>query len=287
MSESIVRYDAQALIDSWLEAEQNGKQFPVDFDIAWQIAGYSDKGKGKRRLTSKSSFLVEGQDYLIEKGKVVFSQSGKSELSGRSGDKIVLSCDAFKHFCLMSETQEGRNIRQYFVEAEKKWKLVQEVDPEFAAKVELINLQIELARIESQKETAIATAKQADLALVQYRGMVATNYPEPIQQKILGYQVVQETEYRDRIIKDDQLINDGSTTTKTELCRRYGMVTKSGSPDYRRLNHLIEQAGLSHKNEAWEETYSLKTNQQLKREFIPDLDKFFQTGTQRTLFLGE
>lgn len=154
--------------------------------------------------------------------------------------------------------------------------------------LEEMRLKIQLADLERQKETAIAQSKQAELALTQFRHTITLTCPEPIQQKVLGYtEIVMPPEYRDRIIKDDEILNDGSTVTKTELCRRYGMTTKSGSPDYRRLNYLIERAGLQHKQDAWEETYSLKTNSQLKREFVADLDKLFQSGNQRTLFLGE
>jgi phage anti-repressor protein len=133
---SIVKQDIANLIDGWLEQESKGVQFPVPFDLAWQIAGYSEKGKGKRRLTSKSSYLSEGQDYLIEKGVYSIAQSGKSELCGRSSDLISMSCDAFKHFCLMAETEQGRQIRQYFIEAEKRWRVVQRDFPAVAAQVE-------------------------------------------------------------------------------------------------------------------------------------------------------
>lgn len=147
MSNSIVASnDIQSLIDIWLEQERNGVQFPVDFDIAWQIAGYSEKGKGKRRLTGANSHLVENVDYSIDKGKVVFAQTGKSGLSGSSSDSISMTCDAFKHFCLMARTEEGRQIRQYFIEAEKKWKLVEKVDPVFAQQIEILKLQAEIAK---------------------------------------------------------------------------------------------------------------------------------------------
>ena len=38
MANDIVKQDVQSLIDGWLKAEQEGVQFPVNFDLAWAIA---------------------------------------------------------------------------------------------------------------------------------------------------------------------------------------------------------------------------------------------------------
>jgi phage anti-repressor protein len=109
----------QTQVKKWLQAELDGEQFPVDFDVAWVMAGYAMKHHAKRRLTNQSSFLVKGEDYMIDKCSVPITQSGESTILGRSSDRIVMTCDAFKHFCLMAQTQKGREIRQYFIEVEK------------------------------------------------------------------------------------------------------------------------------------------------------------------------
>lgn len=126
--------DVQNLVDNWLKLESEGEQFPVNFDIAWKIAGYSTKANAKRKLTGKTSYLIQNQDYVLEKGDIIRSE--QSLLNGRSSDLIRLSCDAFKHFCLIAETEQGRQIRQYFIEAEKKWRIVQRDYPQVAQKVE-------------------------------------------------------------------------------------------------------------------------------------------------------
>ena len=135
----------QDLIKDWLQQEYNGVKFPVPFDMAWEIAGYSKKSNAKRKLTSKRSPLIEGEDYNIDEG--LFLQSEQSLLSGRSSDSLYLTCDAFKHFCLMAETKQGREIRQYFIEAEKNWQLVQKNHPQVAQDTELekLKLQAEIA----------------------------------------------------------------------------------------------------------------------------------------------
>lgn len=123
--------DEQKQVKVWLQAELDGVAFPVDFDIAWQMAGYARKDHAKRRLTNQSSYLVINEDYKIDHGDVLLPQSGESTILGRSSDQIVMTCDAFKHFCLMAQTSKGREIRQYFIEVEKNWNhnlMQQEID---------------------------------------------------------------------------------------------------------------------------------------------------------------
>lgn len=264
----LVSDDIATLIDRWIDLEQKGEQFPVPFDMAWQIAGYSTKGNGKRKLTNKKSNLVEYSDYII--------RSDKSSLDGRSSDLILFTCDAFKHFCLIAETEQGRLIRQYFIEAEKKWRLVQQSKPEIAAEVEVLAMKLEIAKQE-------AIAKQAEERTIALRHIVVTTMPEPIQQKILGYQVIEKVEYRDRVIKDDEIIRDGSTINKTQLCNRYGLTTRNGKPDYKRLNAILDKMP----DRYFVKTSFVMDNREFNREHLTELDEVFFDIRDRQLFLGE
>ena len=166
MADEIVRHDVQALIDGWMQLEREGVQFPVPFDDAWAIAGYARKDSAKRYLPKSSA----GKLY-----HVCVEKSG-----GRPKDVITLSCDGMKHLCLMADTEEGAVIRQYFIDAENKWKLTQQQHPAIAQEVEILHLKIELAK----QEAIRATAEQKSIELRHY---VTTALPEPVQQKILGY----------------------------------------------------------------------------------------------------
>lgn len=119
----------ESLVQSWLDAEENGNPFPVPFDIAWQIAGYSNKANAKRGLKG------------LKREKHFSSVLMKTPSGGRSTEIIQLSCDAFKHFCLMAETDRGEEVRDYFIEAEKKWRLVQKHHPAIAEDVEMKRLE--------------------------------------------------------------------------------------------------------------------------------------------------
>lgn len=145
--------------------------------------------------------------------------------------------------------------------------------------IEEMRLKIELARLEAQKS-------QTDLALISLRNTIVQTCPEPVQQKILGYQTVEKIEYRDRVIVGDRLINDGDTATKTELCHRYKFLSKTGKPNYRQLNAMLESVGMDTNSPAWDMSATIQENYQFKREYLPELDRRIIKG-DRQLNLGE
>lgn len=126
--------------------------------------------------------------------------------------------------------------------------------------------------------------RKAEQKLLDTRNTIVQTCPDHIQQRILGYTEIKQIEYRDRIYHDDQLIRDGSTLNKTQLCRRYKILTRSGAPDYRKLNQMLE--GLSLPSEAWRLTASIKENTELHSEYLPELDRLMLT-TNRQLFIAE
>ena len=147
-----------------------------------------------------------------------------------------------------------------------------EIDP-----IEEMRLKIELARLENNKT-------QAELQILQMRQYIVNACPEPVQQKILGYQTVEKVEYRDRILVGGDLINDGSTMTKTELCKRYGFITKSGSPDFKKLNKHLESLPIP--EDAWRVQPSVRDNKELTRDYLPTLDRMIMEDS-RQLWFGE
>ena len=146
-----------------------------------------------------------------------------------------------------------------------------DIDP-----IENMKLKIQLASLENSKA-------QAELQILQLRQYVTTALPEPVQQKILGYQTIETVEYRDRIIAEDRLLNDGNSVTKTELCDRYGYKTKNGAPDYQRLNKRLKDLNLP--SEYWELRARIQDTQEFRREYLPELDRMMTNGDQ--MWLGE
>ena len=80
-----------------------------------------------RKLGSKRQFgdwikdrlegFIEGKDFLI---------SQNCETKGRGGDKrsvdYIISLDVAKHIAMLERNEQGRKIRQYFIEVEKQYR---------------------------------------------------------------------------------------------------------------------------------------------------------------------
>ena len=120
--------------------------------------------------------------------------------------------------------------------------------------------------------------------LLDKRDWIVRTLPEPIQQKILGYTEIKVVEMRDRVIQNDDVIRDGSTINKTEMCRRMGLVTKSGSPDYKQLNRFLQSADLP--PEAWKLVAAFRENEELDLDYWQVVQQKWMDGN-RNLYLGE
>jgi len=96
------------LVFGFFESEE---PFPIDFDEAWQWIGYSQKGHAKTAF-EKGGF-IEGTDFFRDLEK----SSG-----GRRPEKIYLTVECFKMFCMMAGTAKGREVRLYFLDCEKELK---------------------------------------------------------------------------------------------------------------------------------------------------------------------
>lgn len=147
--------------------------------------------------------------------------------------------------------------------------------PAIAQEINLIHAKQELAKLEAQKS-------QVELQLVQFRHIVTTTMPEPVQQKILGYTQIETVKYCDRVFHDEDLLNDGSTATKTELCHRYGLLTRNGKADYKRLNEILDKFP----NDAFSPSVRFQQVQEFKRDWLGKLDAEVLAG-DRALYIGE
>jgi len=86
-------------------------QFPVNFDDAWQWLDYARKDTAKRAFL-KCGF-VESLDYqslhtIVER-----------EIGATQKEVIKLSVECFKTWAMMSQTEQGKQVRLYFLECEK------------------------------------------------------------------------------------------------------------------------------------------------------------------------
>jgi len=108
-------------------------KFPIDFDDAWQWLGYSRKERAFNKL--KKSF-EEGTDF--------YTKYCKTPTGGRPSVSVFITIDCFKSLGMMAGTEQGKLVRKYFLECEKKWELTKQVNPEFAQQIELLDKQKEV-----------------------------------------------------------------------------------------------------------------------------------------------
>lgn len=265
MNKSIVTsnsLDIQQLVDKWLKDEQNGVQFPVDLSVAWPMTGYKKK---QDAINIVQNNLIEGIDFLRTSVK---NPSGK----GRSVIQVMLTCDGFKQMCLLAKTDQGREIRQYFIECEKKWKLVEQINPSFAQEIEILKLKAEIAKNEAIK----AQAEEKTTALRHY---VVTALPEPIQQKILGYQTIKEVERIETVIdKSTGKIYDGVGITY--IAKALGMNNKEAWS-------FLEKIGYGANSDKWQSELTAIESKKLSRDDFEYIKDVFKDYKHRQLFLGE
>jgi phage regulator Rha-like protein len=140
-------------------------------------------------------------------------------------------------------------------------------------------LTLKLALANAEKDVAIAQQK-----LLDTRHYIVTALPEPVQQKILGYQIVEKIVEKKVVYKESEFIRNDSTVNKTSLCKRYGIMSKSGSCDYKRLNKILATANLP--SEAWLEVKDIQKNNELKVEYLNILDNLVIQDS-RQLWIGE
>lgn len=242
--------------------EKNGEQFPVDFDIAWKLAGYSTKANAKKRGLKK---LEENID---------FSYLGmKTPSSGRPSELIGLSNDGFKTLCLMANTETGKLTRKYFIECEKKWNMVKEQHPEIAQQIELARTQ----QLAAEAQERAAQCQQKLLSTVQAMEVFCPG----LAPLALGHAdaVVERREYIERVIDNRTgVIYDGVGITY--IAKRFGFKSTKQAWAW------LESIGYGKESQHWETQLSAVTHHKLPPEKLKELVNLFQSS-DRQLFLGE
>lgn len=268
MNSSIKADSITSLLDSWIEAERNGVKFPVPFDMAYPIAGYSRKDSAKRYLPKSA----QGGLYHVS----------RIESKGRPVEQITLSVAGLEHLCLMADTDEGYQIREYFRASRTKWEMVKQVAPAVASRVEELAMQMEFERLRQQ-------TLDSEYRLLAFRDTVLKLQPPAIADRVLGVTTIEKIETRTKIVDEAGFIlNTGETVSKTELAGRYGLVSKTGKPDTKTVTRLIDEAIASGAiPNPWKDV-RVVASAGFDAGLVPILDKFFDANpAQRQRWIGE
>jgi phage anti-repressor protein/phage antirepressor YoqD-like protein len=137
---------------------QSTEQFPINLSDIWEGLGYHDKATATRAFNNCG--FTSDIDFTIN-----------AELDDTKGfslkptKNILMTADCFKMFCMMSGTEKGKEVRLYFIEAEKELNQIkQQQTIKLPTKIELAQMLIEseTARIEAEAKV-IELAPKAEV----------------------------------------------------------------------------------------------------------------------------
>jgi len=87
--------------------------YVIDFDTVWEWIGYTKKTNAKRMLEEN---LVLDQDY---KCLLLSSEEQRKGRGGKNKERIMLTINAFKLFCMKAGTKKAEEIHEYYVKLEE------------------------------------------------------------------------------------------------------------------------------------------------------------------------
>ena len=100
----------------YLEYGKDNTAFVVDFDMVWKWAGFATVGNAKTLL---KKHFIENRDF-----KTAFAvaeavlECGQKQNGGQNKEKILLTVNTFKKFCLKSSTIRAGEICDYYIKME-------------------------------------------------------------------------------------------------------------------------------------------------------------------------
>lgn len=147
--------------------KQETEKFPISLEEARVWLEYSRKDHAKAALIGYG--FVEDVDYEVLTTRELRPQGGFS-----SKEDIYLTVDCFKQLGMVSRTEKGKEIRQYFIECEKELKALAAVQP---------MSQTEIVAFLASK--AVETEKQ--LAGMQQSVIEVKEAQKKIEQKVDAY----------------------------------------------------------------------------------------------------
>ncbi|MBD2491370.1 KilA-N domain-containing protein [Aulosira sp. FACHB-615] len=130
----------------------------IDFDWAWSVLGYSTKSNAKRMLTAyferNFDYFVQPEDESLEPLPYqVFITWEENSKAGRPVEKIYLTTECFKEMGMLSKSEQGRQIRKYFLQCETIAKESVKLIPQLQQQIQ--ELQNNFAQLQAQIQTLL------------------------------------------------------------------------------------------------------------------------------------
>lgn len=113
-----------------------------------------------------NEFFIEGEDYII-------LASEKNPLGGRPTQEIVVTLDTAKELAMMTRSQKGKEIREYFIQCEKELRNQNQLKLPQTYKEALL----ELVKAEEEKERLLIENKQQE-ETIEEQNVIIEGYDE-------------------------------------------------------------------------------------------------------------
>jgi hypothetical protein len=218
---------------------------------------------------------------------------------GLQGVRLVSEIDLAKvlrHIARSKCKEETRDraddIRDRLAAAGFKLMVMLELAPaELAARAvsHHIDKEIELERIKNEGRELEKEKAKLEEKVLSFRHWVCTALEPADRDRVLGSTTVREIEYRRTIVDESGFVlNAGETLNKGRLCEEFGFVTRTGKPDYKAINALIQEAIANRAlPNPWREVRTL-ASLEFDAELLPRLKEYYQANPQeRQRWIGE
>jgi phage anti-repressor protein len=184
--------------------------YPINLEDVFKMIGFANKGNAMK--TIKSNF-VKDEDY-----KTIIFRTEKNKLHeetrGRKEETVMLNIDTFKNLCMFAKTQQGKEIRKYYVKLENIYNKI--------IKEEIENQKLLL---EKEKENTQKLLKEKEKELSKEK---------TLRNKMLNRRCfdVEDGEYvylyQDILGNSDSLLKIGKSTKLINREEFYSNINKSG-----------------------------------------------------------
>ena len=185
---AVIKTEVDTNLQQWLneiESSSDPSAKVVDFDVLWKWAGYKQKGHAK---TALEKLLLVERDFLLSRVR--------KNSRGQPREQILLTIAAAEEFLMQAPTEQGKAVRHYFIECEKKWRLLKtnvdngRVRLEDKVTGEVIDNPLKDAEyLENRYDAAVANAQKNGTISKKFRNVGVPFYTEMngmISEAVLG-----------------------------------------------------------------------------------------------------
>jgi hypothetical protein len=246
------------------------KDFIVEFDSTWKWCGFTRKDNAKTLLIKN---FTENIDY-----KVFLQSKENSKEGGRPVEKIMLTINTFKKFCLKANTKKADEIHDYYIKLEE---LLQETINEETneLRLQLLNNQEEKLTIEKELKDEKVIRKQLKAkyeCFLSRRIDIDNKYEKGECVYLIGFDEMPD-KYKIGYTSDlKKRVADFHTEVPFEPIIFYKQYTPNAKLIEQNIHHILRKFRI-HNSKEWFQT----DDKEIFIHEIKDIIKFFESKDKK------